>query len=326
MDEFLGSIDFNERGELLLSSSYLTYQHWIGFVSFIDKTETDKIISNGKSCMLSSQKTGKSLSSGISQAKWVCNDKFLAGTDDGEVMLFKLNKEPENLYENLMVKHEHDSIVLCLATVMNSEIALSGSDDSKIKMWNLKDELSIRTYKGHDSAVCSLVFNPTCNQTFISCSEDNRAIMWDTRKENPACLIPHSFKGHPSACSWSNLDTNLFAMGSENGQLGVFDVRKIRTEKPFLASIKSNQGLIRNISFNPKKNIIATASEDCKTEVYRFNNSSVLNESNLEKIYQNAEHNDYVTDIAWNPLDHNEYLTSSWDGSIKKHLIVSNYI
>ena len=37
--------------------------------------------------------------------------------------------------------------------------------------------------------------------------------------------------------------------------------------------------------------------------------------------YENSDHRDYVTDLAWNPLDINEYLTSSWDGTIKKHKI-----
>ena len=98
--------------------------------------------------MLSSLKTGKSLSSGVSQARWVSNEKFLAGSDNGEVMLYKMNKEPDNMYESIMLKHEHDNLVTCLATSFNSDIALSGSEDSKIKMWDLNEELSIKTFKG----------------------------------------------------------------------------------------------------------------------------------------------------------------------------------
>jgi len=98
--------------------------------------------------MLSSLKTGKSMTSGITQARWVTNQTFLAASDNGEVMLYKLNKEPDNMYENIMLKLEHDSIVTCLATSFNYEIALSGSEDGKIKMWDLNDELSIKTFKG----------------------------------------------------------------------------------------------------------------------------------------------------------------------------------
>lgn len=320
MDECLGSIDFNENSDLILSSSYLTYQHWIGFIGFLGKSDLNEFTAKRKSVLLSSLKTGKSMTSGVSQAKWVTNDRFLTGTDNGEVMLYKLNKEPENLYENVMLKQEHDSMVLCVVTNFNSEIALTGSDDSKIKVWNLKEELSIKTLKGHDSAVCSISMNPTCNQVFLSCSEDNRALIWDTRKENPACLIPHQFKGFPSASAWSRVDTNLIAMGSENGQLGIFDTRNMCASGS-LALTKSSERLIRCVKFNSNCNLIATASEDCKTAVYKFNYSSVVNEANFEKIYENNEHNDYVTDLAWNPQNSNEYLSSSWDGTILKHLV-----
>jgi hypothetical protein len=39
--------------------------------------------------------------------------------------------------------------------------------------------------------------------------------------------------------------------------------------------------------------------------------------------YENIEHNDFITDLSWNPQKNSEYLTLSWDGMIKKH-IVSN--
>lgn len=234
-------------------------------------------------------------------------------------MLYKLNKEPENMYEKIMVKQEHDSLVLCFATSFNSDIALSGSEDSKIKVWDLKNELSIRTYKAHESAVCSLSLNPSCNKSFISCSEDYRALIWDTRKENPAILIPQN-DGYPSASAWSSLDNNLIALGSENGQLTIYDIRNIKLDQKF-ATIKASERLIRRVEFNPRHKMIATGSEDCRTEVFQLNYSSVANESNLERIYQNSEHNDYVTDLAWNPLNSNEYLTSSWDGTIKKHQV-----
>ena len=153
--------------ELILSSSYLTYQHWIGFVGLLNKPEIDDIVKSEKSCLLSSLKTGKSNDSGVSQARWISNERFVAGTDNGEVILYKVKREnmyetvmvkhehdslvkeePENMYETVMVKHEHDSLVLSLATNLNSHIALSGSSDTRIKVWNLNNELSIRTFKG----------------------------------------------------------------------------------------------------------------------------------------------------------------------------------
>lgn len=49
----------------------------------------------------------------------------------GEVMLYKLTNESENLYANLMNKKEHDGLVNCLATCYDSNLALSGSEDAR---------------------------------------------------------------------------------------------------------------------------------------------------------------------------------------------------
>lgn len=125
--------------------------------------------------------------------------------------------------------------------------------------------------------------NPKCADVFLSCSEDNTALFWDLRKEKPASLIPHQFKGHPSSSAWSSHDANLIAIGTENGHLAIFDVRNMKSNQSF-ATIKSNDRYIRRVEFNPRNNVIATASEDCKTQVYRLNNSSVLNDSNMEKM------------------------------------------
>lgn len=313
MKESLGSLHFNESCELVLSSSYLTYQHWKGYVGLVTPEETDEIIQSTKHFSLTDCKKGRCLDSGVNQARWVSNDRFVLGTDNGEIIAYKNISDKD---QEVMVKQEHDGMVLCVATNMNSEIALSGSDDSKIKVWDLNDEVSIKTLKGHDSAVCSLTFNPTCTKTFVSCSEDNRALLWDTRNlEKPAYRIPHKFSGFPSASAWSKLDTNLIALGSETGQLCVFDVRSMRLNQSF-ASVRSNNSLIRSVNFNTTSNWIATASEDCRTLVYKL-----VDETTLEKLYENSEHNDYITDLAWHPRNSSDYLTISWDGTIKKHTV-----
>ena len=139
---------FKIDAELILSSSYLTYQHWKGYIGLLTPDETDELIKSVKPLNLRDLSSGKSVDSGINQARWISNERFVIGTDNGEVMLYKLNNQKSVFYELSMVKQEHDSMVLCVATNFNSEIALSGSDDSKIKVWDLNEEMSIKTLKG----------------------------------------------------------------------------------------------------------------------------------------------------------------------------------
>jgi len=88
--------------------------------------------------------------------------------------------------------------------------------------------------------------------------------------------------GYPSASAWSLFDPNLISLGSETGQLGIYDIR-LMGQKQF-AKIKSNDRLIQRVEFSPSHNLIAVASHDCKTKVYRLINSSVQTDSDLENM------------------------------------------
>lgn len=125
----------------------MTYQHWKGYVGIVTPEEKDELIKSAEAFSLLNFKKGRCLESGVNQARWLSNERFVLGTDNGEIIMYSnLNDEKS---QEVMIKQEHDSMVLCLATNLNSEIALSGSDDSKIKVWDLNDEVSIKTLKGN---------------------------------------------------------------------------------------------------------------------------------------------------------------------------------
>ena len=64
--------------------------------------------------------------------------------------------------------------------------------------------------------------------------------------------------------------------------MAVYDIRLIK-EKPFYIS-KIHDRLVKNVQFNPKTNLIATTSEDCKTKTFKIINSSVLNDPGLTEM------------------------------------------
>ena len=89
--------------------------------------------------------------------------------------------------------------------------------------------------------------------------------------------------GYPSASDWSTYDSNLISLGSETGQLGVYDIRILNQQKPFAFSKTSNR-LIRKIQFSQTGNLVAVASEDCTAQVFQLVYSSVKNDSGIEKM------------------------------------------
>jgi WD40 repeat protein len=86
------------------------------------------------------------------------------------------------------------------------------------------------------------------------------------------CIKDHCLSGYPSCCSWSKLDSNFIVLGSETGQLAIYDVRSI-TQKPMISSQVHNR-LIRSVHFSPNLDLIATASEDCKTKLFKVNKTT----------------------------------------------------
>lgn len=334
MDEFLGSVDLNQNGGLLVSSSYLTYANWTGFIGYLPSDDVEKRTSTNsikkQPLMLSTLKMNININSGVSDAKWVTDEQILVGTDFGEIILYKINNTNNNLennkFENVLAKCEHDDLITCLETKYDSTIALSGSEDSKIKVWDLKEQLSILTYGVHEHGITSLKMHPNDTNKFLSCSQDGKALLWDTRKERPAYSISHGLNGFPSAAGWSKLDLNQIAFGSETGQLGIYDLRMIAQKKPFCEPVQIHDRLIRKVKFNDHTNMIATAAEDCKTKVFEVVNPSVVVEAGIKEIYS-YEHEDFVTDLTWNFDEKNpQYITCSWDGMIKSHEIIEKKI
>jgi hypothetical protein len=89
--------------------------------------------------------------------------------------------------------------------------------------------------------------------------------------------------GHPSASSWSQIDSNIVAFGSETGQIGIYDIRLI-SDKPYLIN-KTHNRYVKQVSFHDKLNLVASCSEDCKLSVNKIVGSSVMNDPHLSEMY-----------------------------------------
>ena len=109
----------------------------------------------------------------------------------------------------------------------------------------------------------------------------------------------HELSGHPSACSWSPVNANSVAFGSETGMLGVYDLRLVAdassssddntsrrqaTTSTFnILGNKVHTRYVRRVCFHPTDGtLLATASEDCTSSVQRIAAPSVLSDAHLD--------------------------------------------
>lgn len=79
------------------------------------------------------------------------------------------------------------------------------------------------------------------------------------------------------------MDLNQIALGSETGELGLYDLRMIKQAPIFVQKIHDR--LVRDLSFNKSLNIISSASEDCTSKVFRIVPPSVTNEAGIQNMY-----------------------------------------
>ncbi|OQD68317.1 hypothetical protein PENPOL_c003G10325 [Penicillium polonicum] len=98
----------------------------------------------------------------------------------------------------------------------------SGSEDGKMRVWDLHKRKSIASLESHVSLVRSLSFSPSEN-ALISASRDKTVIVWDARTWKTRRIIPVLESVEAAAFI---ADSGLCVIGGENGKLRVWDCNR----------------------------------------------------------------------------------------------------
>ncbi|GLI77565.1 U3 small nucleolar RNA-associated protein 13 [Penicillium ochrochloron] len=98
----------------------------------------------------------------------------------------------------------------------------SGSEEGKVRVWDLHKRKSIAALESHVSLVRSLSFSPTEN-ALLSASRDKTVIIWDARTWKTRRIIP--VLESVEAASFI-ADSGLCVIGGENGKLRVWDCNR----------------------------------------------------------------------------------------------------
>ncbi|KAJ5483391.1 hypothetical protein N7530_002637 [Penicillium desertorum] len=98
----------------------------------------------------------------------------------------------------------------------------SGSEDGKMRVWDLHKRKSIASLESHVSLVRSLSFSPSEN-ALISASRDKTVIVWDARTWKTRRIIPVLESMEAAAFI---ADSGLCVIGGENGKLRVWDCNR----------------------------------------------------------------------------------------------------
>ncbi|KGL78741.1 Methylosome protein 50, partial [Tinamus guttatus] len=231
----------------------------------------------------------------------------------GAVELWELD-EKETLIVNKFCKYEHDDIVMAVSVLANSTHAVSGGRDFCVKVWELPEEAVLHSYRAHTASVTCVASCPGKDTVFLSCGEDNRTLLWDTRCPKPATRIAVCLLTVCSACSylptsvmWHPQNSDIFALGDENGTVALVDTKMPDSALSAAVHSRSITGFAFSAHSSP---FLASISEDCSVAVL---------DSNLSEVFRNRSHQDFVKGLSWSPSDNTLLTTVGWDHQVLHH-------
>ncbi len=92
--------------------------------------------------------------------------------------LVGLQNTPSSKKPEVFVQLGHSSSVISVAFSPDGKLALSGSEDNTLKLWEVASGRELRTFKGHSNSVLSVAFSPD-GELALSGSWDSTIRLWN---------------------------------------------------------------------------------------------------------------------------------------------------
>ncbi|OCT91514.1 hypothetical protein XELAEV_18014570mg [Xenopus laevis] len=303
MEVQIGAVRYRRDGALLLAASSLSSRTWGGSIWVFKDPEGAP---NESLCT-----AGVQTEAGVTDVAWVSEKGILVASDSGAVELWEI-LEKESLLVNKFAKYEHDDIVKTLSVFSDGAQAVSGGKDFSVKVWDLSQKAVLKSYNAHSSEVNCVAACPGKDTIFLSCGEDGRILLWDTRKPKPATRIDFCASDTiPTSVTWHPEKDDTFACGDETGNVSLVNIKNPDSAQTSAVHSQNITGLAYSYHSSP---FLASISEDCTVAVL---------DADFSEVFRDLSHRDFVTGVAWSPLDHSKFTTVGWDHKVLHHHLPS---
>ena len=146
----------------------------------------------------------------ISAITELIDGRIAIGVSDYSIKIFPIRDQ-----KNMLTLIGHSDLITTLT--QSKDIFLSSSKDTSIKIWDLLKSVCLYTLASHTGCVNDiLIIN---DNNFVSCSDDERIILWNENKQNK------EHKGHKGGVnSLCSIDDNRIASCGCDGTIKIWDI------------------------------------------------------------------------------------------------------
>lgn len=205
----------------------------------------------------------------------------------------------------------HDFPMRSMSWSKSEEILVSGDDSGVIKYWTPTMN-NMKAFQGHLSAVREISFKEDVK--FVTCSDDKTVKLWDT--ERVACeqtlqgiwknyfFIVNLGHGWDVKSVQYHPYSALIASGSKDTTVRMWDPRSGKC----LATINAHKNPVTRLRFHANGNMFITGSGDCSAKVWDLRT--------MNSVSTCRSHAEAVTALSFHPIQHDLFVTGSFDGHI----------
>ncbi|MEB3280443.1 MAG: serine/threonine-protein kinase [Lyngbya sp.] len=232
---------------------------------------------------------------------------------------------PEKIVKNINRLQGHSAPVKAIAIGPKGYILISGSEDSSIRLWNLKTGQLLHRFLAHRDTVNTIAIHPNGHR-LVSGSLDRTILAWNLKNRTMADrFFSHSGSPYSHRCGavYSvaySPDGRIIASGSEDRSLKIWNQRNgellyrlcehfgevlcvsFTQPEPDLVSLMANSDA------HPQNSLFASSGTDGLIKIWQF--------GNLKSLHTLEGHSDTVYSLAFS-RDRKMLVSGSGDRTIK---------
>ncbi|MBW4620537.1 MAG: protein kinase [Cyanosarcina radialis HA8281-LM2] len=175
--------------------------------------------------------------------------------------------------------------VRSVAISPDGQMLASGSEDYKIKLWDLNTGQEMFTLAGHTNFIRAVAFNPH-GETLVSSSDDKKIKYWNLKTRTEIYTFSGHFKSLTSVAI--SPDGQILASGSDDNTIKLWHLATGQE----IGTLNGHSGWIQAVAFSPDGQVLASGSCD--------NTAKLWNVSTGKEIITRAANN-WVQSLVFTP-------------------------